>query len=82
MLFTYILLQPWSLILMSFLPVPAIIYAVLYIGYSVWMDRHGQDNVNHSAHLWGAAYGVLFALLVQPAVFGDFLQRLLHPSFG
>ena len=81
-LFTYILLQPWSLILVFFLPVPAIVYAVLYVGYSIWMDKHGQDNVNHSAHLWGAAYGVMFALLVEPTVLGSFLQRLLHPSFG
>ena len=81
-LFTYILLQPWSLILVFFLPVPAIVYAVLYVGYSIWMDKHGQDNVNHSAHLWGAAYGVMFALLVEPTVLGSFLQRLMHPSFG
>ncbi len=81
-LFTYILLQPWSLILVFFLPVPAIVYAVLYVGYSIWMDKHGQDNVNHSAHLWGAAYGVVFALLVEPSVFGSFLQRLMNPSFG
>lgn len=81
-LFTYILLQPWSLILVFFLPVPAIVYAVLYIGYSIWMDRHGQDNVNHSAHLWGAAYGVMFALLVEPTVLGSFVERLMHPSFG
>lgn len=81
-LFTFILLQPWSLILVFFLPVPAIVYAVLYLGYSIWMDRHGQDNVNHSAHLWGAAYGVLFALLVEPGLLGAFAQRLLHPSFG
>ena len=81
-LFTYILLQPWSLILVFFLPMPAIVYAVLYVGYSIWMDKHGQDNVNHSAHLWGAAYGVMFALLVEPTVLGSFLQRLMNPSFG
>ena len=81
-LFTYILLQPWSLILVFFLPVPAIVYAVLYIGYSIWMDKHGQDNVNHSAHLWGAAYGVMFAVLVEPRVLGSFVERLMNPSFG
>jgi membrane associated rhomboid family serine protease len=81
-LFTYILLQPWSLILVFFLPVPAIVYAVLYVGYSIWMDRRGGDNVNHSAHLWGAAYGVMFALAVEPQVLGSFVDRLMHPSFG
>ena len=81
-LFAFILLQPWSMIYVFFLPLPAIVYGVLYVGYSIWMDRHGRDNVNHSAHLWGAAYGVLFTLLLEPRVGPAFLQELLAPSFG
>ena len=61
-LFAYILLAPWDLILVFFLPVPAILYAVFYVVYSIRMDRQGTDNVNHSAHLWGAGYGVLFKI--------------------
>ncbi|WP_242103951.1 MULTISPECIES: rhomboid family intramembrane serine protease [unclassified Lysobacter] len=80
-LFSYILFAPWSLIYVFFLPVPAVLYAVAYIGYSIWMDRHGTDNVNHSAHLWGAAYGVMFTLLLEPDVLGLFMQRLMQPSF-
>lgn len=83
-LFTFILIQPWSPIYIFFIPIgiPAIVYAVLYVGYSIWMDKHGQDNVNHSAHLWGAAYGVMFALLVEPEVLGGFMEELMHPTFG
>lgn len=81
-LFAYILLAPWSLIFVFFLPVPAILYAVFYVGYSIWMDRQGTDNVNHSAHLWGAGYGLLFALMMEPRLWSNFLARLLNPSFG
>ena len=81
-LFTFILVQPWSLIIVFVIPVPAIVYGVLYVGYSIWMDRHGHDNVNHSAHLWGAAYGILFTLMMEPRVGPAFLARLLQPSFG
>ena len=45
------------------------------------MDRRGRGNVNHSAHLWGAAYGVLFTVLVNPRVLPYFLDALAHPSF-
>ncbi|HZV23053.1 MAG TPA: rhomboid family intramembrane serine protease, partial [Luteimonas sp.] len=38
-LFAFILLQPWSMIYVFFLPLPAIVYGVLYVGYSIWMDR-------------------------------------------
>ena len=81
-LFSYILFAPWSLIFVFFIPVPAIVYAVAYVGYSIWMDRRGTDNVNHSAHLWGAAYGVMFTLLLEPRVFQHFLASLMQPSFG
>ena len=80
-LFAFILMQPWSMIYVFFLPLPAILYAVMYIGYSIWMDRRGGDNINHSAHLWGAAYGVICTLLVEPAALGVFLQQLAHPVF-
>lgn len=81
-LFAFILLSPWSLIFVFFLPMPAILYAVAYIAYSIWMDKRGGDNINHSAHLSGAIYGVLFMLLMEPRVAGVFLQRLMSPSFG
>lgn len=81
-LFAFILLQPWSMIFVFFVPMPAIIYAVLYLGYTIYMDRQRSDRINHSAHLWGAIYGVLLTLLVEPRVLGIFLQRLMQPSFS
>jgi membrane associated rhomboid family serine protease len=83
-MFVFILLEPWSKIYIFFIPIgiPAVVYAVMYVGYSIWMDRRGQDNVNHSAHLWGAAYGVMVALLVEPQVLSHFLGRVMHPTLG
>lgn len=80
-LFAYILLGPWSRIIVLVIPMPAIVYAVLYTAYSIYMDQRGRDSVNHSAHLWGAAYGVLFTVLVNPRVLPFFLGQLSHPQF-
>ncbi len=80
-LFAFILLQPWALIFVFFVPLPALLYAVAYVGYSIYMDRQGRDNINHSAHLWGAAYGVVFTLAVDPRVAAMFLERVTHPHF-
>ena len=81
-LFAFILLQPWQLIFVFFIPLPAIVFAVLYLGYSIWMDKRGGDRINHSAHLSGAAYGVLFMVVMQPRVLGYFLSQLQRPTFG
>ncbi|UNK57454.1 rhomboid family intramembrane serine protease [Pseudoxanthomonas daejeonensis] len=81
-LFAFILLSPWSLIFVFFIPAPAILYAVFYVGYSIWMDRKGGDRINHSAHLAGAAFGVIFMLAMEPRVWEVFLEQLLNPRFG
>ncbi|HEX4479469.1 MAG TPA: rhomboid family intramembrane serine protease [Rudaea sp.] len=78
--FAFILMNPWAQIYFYFFPMPAIIYAALYIGYSVYMDHSGRGNVNHSAHLWGAAYGVAFTLVMEPSRFSAFFRALGHPS--
>ncbi len=81
-LFAFILLRPWTTIIIFVLPVPAIIYAVLYLGYTIYMDRKSVDRVNHSAHLWGAAYGIVFLIAMDTRVIGVFLDELSHPRFG
>lgn len=78
-LFAFILFAPWATIYVFVLPVPAILYAVLFVGYSIYMDRSGRDNINHSAHLWGAAYGVVFTLLIKEGLFTHFLAQLVNP---
>ena len=80
-LFAYILIAPWKLILVMFIPAPAILYAAFYVGYSIWMDKKGGDNVNHSAHLAGAAFGVMFMLIMEPELLQHFLQNLMNPTF-
>jgi len=81
-LFSFILLSPWSRIIVLVVPMPAVLYAVLYVVYSIYMDRTGRDNINHSAHLWGAAYGVIFTLAIEPAVFTHFLAQMSRPNMG
>ena len=81
-LFAFILIAPWQLIFVFFIPLPAIVFAVLYVGYSIWMDRRGGDRINHSAHLAGAAYGVMFMIIMRPQVLQHFLRELQNPSFG
>ena len=80
-LFAFILLAPWERIYIMPIPIgiPAFVFGGCYIGYSIWMDRQGGGNVNHSAHLWGAVYGMLFTVMLEPQVASTFLARLMNP---
>jgi membrane associated rhomboid family serine protease len=80
-LFAFILMQPWSIIYIYVIPVPAIVFAVAYTVYSIYSDRRAKDNVNHAAHLWGAAYGVIFTIAMAPRVFSVFVKELASPHF-
>lgn len=79
MLFAYILLQPWAMLLVFVVPVPAIVFAVVYVIYSYWAGQQNRDRINHSAHLWGALWGVVFMVALEPAVIGHFLNALMRP---
>ena len=81
-LFSYILLAPWSTIYVFFFPIPAGLYAALFTAYGLYAGRMGHDHINHSAHLWGAAYGVLFTLCMEPRVGPVFMARLMQPFSG
>jgi membrane associated rhomboid family serine protease len=79
--FSMILIMPWSTLYVFVIPIPAIIYAVLYIGYSVYMSKRGGDYINHDAHLWGAIYGIVFSIILRPEVITIFLQQITNPTF-
>jgi membrane associated rhomboid family serine protease len=56
--------------------IPGFIYAILYTWYSISMSKRGGDNINHSAHLYGALFGVVFTLLIFPSVFPSFISQI------
>lgn len=82
LVFAFILLAPWATIYIFFIPIPAILYGILFLVYSAYMNKKGGDNINHSAHFWGAVVGVAFTIIVQPTIVNVFIERLLKPSFN
>ncbi|RYD52591.1 MAG: rhomboid family intramembrane serine protease [Sphingobacteriales bacterium] len=80
-LFASVYFAPWAQLLLYFIAVPSIVFAVLYLAYSVYMGRKGNDNINHDAHFWGAVFGFVFTLLVSPDHGRFFIEQILHPQF-
>jgi len=77
-LFANILLQPFSnLYLFGAVPIPGIVFGVLYLGYSHYMSKKGTDNIGHDAHIWGALGGMAIIILIKPAVFSNFISEVV-----
>ena len=62
-IFAGLLLNPLAELLVYFIPMRGFIYAPLYLIISAWLDRRGDSNINHSAHIWGAIYGLAFVII-------------------
>ena len=62
--FCFILLFPLQKLGLIFFPVmiPGFIFGSLYLVVSSILERRSRDNINHSAHIWGALYGVVFLI--------------------
>lgn len=69
-LFAAIALNPHIGIGIMFIPVaiPGWIFAIIYLGYSIYGMRSQLGNIGHDAHLGGAVIGLALAILLNPSV--------------
>jgi len=61
-IFVGIFIAPLDKIGLFILPpiIPGFIFGPLYLVITAVMDKRGGGNINHSAHFWGAIYGIVF----------------------
>ena len=77
-LFASILFEPKMGIFIYLIPIPipGYIFAPLYLLYCWFMAKRNMDNIGHTAHFWGAIYGLAFPLICRPDIFWHFLSQL------
>lgn len=68
-IFSYIIFFPTSTIGFFFVPMPAFVFALLYVGVSVYGMKTKMGNIGHEAHLGGAVGGVLATLILIEGAF-------------
>lgn len=77
-LFIYAFLHPWyKLYLYGILPIYAILGAGAYLIYSSWASKNKKDNIDHSAHFYGAVFGLLLLVLLKPSLISVFFEKLI-----
>ena len=76
-LFSFVLFAPFETFYIFFaLPMPAIVFAVLYVALSIYASKQGGGRIAHEAHLGGALGGLVLTLILYPASLGIFLSQL------
>jgi membrane associated rhomboid family serine protease len=77
LVFSFIAFEPTaSLYLFLAIPIPAAIFGVLYLWYSSYMSKNGEDNIDHDAHFYGAIAGFIFTIAMKPSLLGDFFHKI------
>lgn len=73
-LFAAILIVPNSTLIIFPIPIPlpAWLFGILYLVYSIYMGRRGTDNIGHFAHFSGAVFGMVFTLILRPELISIF----------
>lgn len=82
-LFSVILLAPSQELQMFFaIPIPAWLFGILYLAFSAYMAKRGNDNIGHSAHFWGGVFGLVFTYIaVRSFTDINILERFVRAIF-
>ena len=61
--------------------IPGFIFGPIYLGITAYLSKQGQGGINHSAHLWGSLYGVIFLIvaayfIAQFNVVASFIEQI------
>ena len=68
-LYSAILLQPDMMLGIFFIiPMPAYLFGILYLLYSIYGMKAKNDNIGHTAHFGGAVGGYLITLVKEPTL--------------
>lgn len=80
--FAFCLYRPFAMLYIFFaIPMPAIVFAVLYVAISIFAMKKSQagekmGRIAHEAHLGGAIGGVLLTVLLDPASIQIFIGQV------
>lgn len=67
-LFSYIFVFPTEKLILLILPIPipAWLFGILFLAYSIYEGKKGSMKINHEAHIAGAVWGILYLLFFVP----------------
>ena len=87
-IFAGIMFHPLVGIGLFFIPVylAGFLFGVVYLLVSGWLDKRGGGSINHSAHIFGALFGIGFTIIAcqlgNYPVLADFIEQVSNMSMS
>ena len=83
-IYAAIMIVPTMPIRFFFFPIdiPGYVFGFAYLAMSYYLAKRGGDNIGHSAHFWGAVFGLLFTaaaarMIAHQDLLGSFIHQIL-----
>ena len=76
--FSFIMFSPMTkLIIFPIpIPIPAVLYGVLFLAYTTYAGRKANDGINHDAHFYGALAGIIITIALYPQAISIFIDSV------
>ncbi|MDZ4757845.1 MAG: rhomboid family intramembrane serine protease [Bacteroidota bacterium] len=79
--FACIIIEPFSQLSVYGIKMPAVVYGLLYLALEFYLNKAKRTNINHTAHIEGALFGIVFTIVTKPALFSNFVEQVKN-HFG
>ena len=68
--YAFILIDPMAPLGIILIPIhiPAWIFGLPYLGLEYYLDKNSKSHIAHSAHYFGAVFGLVFTFILEPAL--------------
>ncbi|NQV52433.1 MAG: rhomboid family intramembrane serine protease [Flavobacteriales bacterium] len=66
--YAFILIDPMAPLGIFLIPfhIPAWIFGLLYLALEYYLDKNSKSHIAHSAHYFGAVFGLVFTFILEP----------------
>jgi membrane associated rhomboid family serine protease len=80
-IFSYIIIEPFTTLYLFFLPMPAWLLGIVFLGGSYYLSKRktgdpDTDRIGHEAHFWGAIFGVVYTVILKPSLVTEFFSKI------
>ncbi|MEQ8557921.1 MAG: rhomboid family intramembrane serine protease [Henriciella sp.] len=73
---SFCLFAPFAMLYVIIIPMPAVVFAILFIGISAFLAQRENRVIGHEAHIGGGIAGLLATIVLEPGALATFAEQV------